>query len=80
VVGVVFDDAISSARRFLEQTGATWPAVADPGGEIALDYGVRGPPETFLVSPEGVVTAHFDGPVTNAGLEGWLAEAERADT
>ena len=79
LVGVVFDDADSSARRFLAQSGAAWPAVTDPDGQIALDYGVRGPPETFLVSPDGVVTAHFDGPVTSAGLDSWLAEAQRED-
>ena len=49
----------------MRSTGATWPAVVDPGGQIALDYGVRGPPETFLVSPDGTVVAHFDGPMTS---------------
>jgi cytochrome c biogenesis protein CcmG/thiol:disulfide interchange protein DsbE len=80
LVSVVFDDADSSARHFLAQTRATWPAVTDPSGQIALDYGVRGPPETFLISPEGVVMAHLDGPVTSAGLDSWLAEARRAET
>jgi cytochrome c biogenesis protein CcmG/thiol:disulfide interchange protein DsbE len=80
LIGVVFDDVASSARRFLAQTGATWPAVTDPSGRIALDYGVRGPPETFLISPEGVVMAHLDGPVTGAGLDDWLAEAQRGET
>ena len=77
LVGVVFDDAASSARSFVRSTGATWPAVVDPGGQLALAYGVRGPPETFLVSPSGVVTAHLDGPVTSAGLDYWLARERR---
>jgi cytochrome c biogenesis protein CcmG, thiol:disulfide interchange protein DsbE len=75
VVGVVFDDAASSARGFLAQSGATWPALSDPGGSIALQYGVRGPPETFLVAPDGIVVAHFDGPVTLRFLDYWLARA-----
>jgi cytochrome c biogenesis protein CcmG/thiol:disulfide interchange protein DsbE len=79
LVGVVYDDSASAARRFLEQTGATWPAVADPGARIALDYGVRGPPETFIISPEGIVTVHLDGAVTNAGLDEYLGRAERGD-
>lgn len=78
VVGVVFDDASSSARSFLAQTGATWPAVADPDGQIALEYGVRGPPETFLVSPRGLVVTHLDGPVTSSGLDALLVRAERS--
>jgi cytochrome c biogenesis protein CcmG, thiol:disulfide interchange protein DsbE len=75
LVGVVFDDAASSARAFEAQTGATWPTLPDPGGAIALAYGVRGPPETFLVSPSGIVVAHFDGPVTVGFLDYWLARA-----
>jgi cytochrome c biogenesis protein CcmG/thiol:disulfide interchange protein DsbE len=75
VVGVAFDDAASSARGFLAQSGATWPALADPGGSIALQYGVRGPPETFLVAPDGTVVAHFDGPVTTRFLDYWLTRA-----
>jgi len=76
LVGVVFDDSASTARGFMRSTGAPWPAVVDPGGQIALDYGVRGPPETFFVSPGGTVVAHFDGPMTNASLDYWLARAQ----
>ena len=75
LVGVVFDDSASTARAFMRSTGATWPAVVDPGGQLGLDYGVRGPPETFLVSPRGVVVAHFDGPMTSAALDYWLGRA-----
>jgi len=77
LVGVVFDDAASSARAFMRSTGAAWPAVVDPDGQIALQYGVRGPPETFIVAPDGTVVAHFDGPMTGSGLDYWLARAQR---
>jgi len=78
LVGVVYDDSTSSARSFLSSSGATWPAVADPGGTLAVDFGVRAPPETFLVSPAGVVTAHLDGPVTASQLDYWLARGTEA--
>jgi peroxiredoxin len=77
LVSVVFDDAASSARSFLSSTGATWPAVADAGGQIALAYGVRAPPETFVISPAGRVVVHLDGPVTATGLDYWLHRAAR---
>ena len=79
LVSVVYDDTSSNARSFLAQTGATWPAVIDPSGQIALDYGVRGPPETFLISPSGVVSVHLDGAVTSAALDYWLATARRGE-
>ncbi len=77
LVGVVFDDAASTAHNFVRSTGASWPAVIDPDGQIALNYGVRGPPETFIVSPDGTVVVHLDGPVTDASLDHWLALAQR---
>lgn len=63
VLGVVFNDSASSARDFLARSGSSWPAVADPGGALALDYGVRAPPESYLVSPDGTVVAKILGPV-----------------
>jgi cytochrome c biogenesis protein CcmG/thiol:disulfide interchange protein DsbE len=78
LVGVVYDDDASRARAFEVSSGATWPAVVDLGGQIALRYGVRGPPETFLVSPTGTVMAHIDGAVSASFLDQQLAEARAA--
>jgi cytochrome c biogenesis protein CcmG/thiol:disulfide interchange protein DsbE len=78
LVGVVYDDSAADARSFLSSSGATWPVLADPAGTLAVDFGVRDPPETFLVSPAGVVTAHLDGPVTAAQLDYWLGRGARA--
>jgi cytochrome c biogenesis protein CcmG, thiol:disulfide interchange protein DsbE len=75
VLGVVFADRSASAARFLASTGGEWPAVADPGGQIALDYGVRGPPETFVVAPDGLVVARLLGAVKAADLDQVLARA-----
>jgi cytochrome c biogenesis protein CcmG, thiol:disulfide interchange protein DsbE len=76
LVGVVYDDSASAARGFLKSTGGTWPALGDPNGQIALSYGVRGPPETFLISPSQIVAAHFDGPITAGELDYWLGRAQ----
>jgi cytochrome c biogenesis protein CcmG/thiol:disulfide interchange protein DsbE len=77
LVGVAYDDSPDAARAFLSSSGATWPALADPGGAASVAFGVRAPPETFIVSPAGTVVAHLDGPVTAAGLDYWLGRAER---
>jgi cytochrome c biogenesis protein CcmG/thiol:disulfide interchange protein DsbE len=75
IIGVAFDDPASAARHFLKSTGANWPAIADPKGSIALAYGVRGPPETFVIAPSGLVVAHIDGPVTAKALHSIIARA-----
>ena len=75
VLGVVFADSSASAARFLASTGAVWASVADPGGQVALAYGVRGPPETFVVAPDGRVVARLLGAAKATDLEQVLARA-----
>ena len=75
LVGVAFDDAPSSAHAFLTQSGAGWPALADPGGVIAEHYGVTSPPTTFVINPAGKVTAVLEGPATEKNLDSFLRAA-----
>lgn len=76
MVSVVFDDSTSAARSYQATLGATWPTLADPHGTIALSYGVRAPPSTFLIAPDGRVVAYVVAPVTAADLDGLIARAK----
>ncbi|HEY3186489.1 MAG TPA: TlpA disulfide reductase family protein [Solirubrobacteraceae bacterium] len=76
VVAVLFDDEPSDARDFFKARGGDWPVLVDPRGKVALDFGVRGPPESFLVDPDGFVLARVVGEVTDVGLDRLIAEAK----
>jgi cytochrome c biogenesis protein CcmG/thiol:disulfide interchange protein DsbE len=76
VLGVVFSDSATNAAAFVRSNGVTWPVVTDPGGRVAITYGVTDPPESFLIAPDGRVVAAIDGGVTADGLDRILAEAE----
>jgi hypothetical protein len=58
----------------MSKSGGKWPIVDDPNAKIT--YSVTGPPESFLVTPGGIVLAHVVGPVTNSLLEGMLNQAK----
>lgn len=78
LVSVVFEDTPSAARQYQAQQGATWPTLADPKTSIALAYGVTTPPETYLISPTGVVAAHIFGAIPSEQyLDQQLARAAR---
>lgn len=71
---VVFDDSDEPVLEFFEENGGDWPIVRDPDGTIAVSFGMSQVPETWIVSPEGIVTARFIGQVTAEGLSATLAD------
>ncbi len=72
-VGIAFQDEEVSVRNMLERYGVTYPVGLDADSHIADAYGVTGPPETFVVDPEGRVARVFIGPVTATSLREELA-------
>jgi cytochrome c biogenesis protein CcmG/thiol:disulfide interchange protein DsbE len=59
VVSVVFDDDSKRVGEFFEQRGGTWPVLQDPSA--AIDFQIALIPESFLVSPSGLVLQHAIG-------------------
>jgi len=65
VVGVVFNDPVSSATAFAAHYGSLYPSIIDPGGVIANSFGVTSPPTTFVINRQGRVAVTLLG-ATNA--------------
>ena len=63
-VGVVFEDGPESALVFADELGSDWPLATDPSSRTAIAYGVFGIPETFVIAPDGTITAKRVGAVT----------------
>ena len=67
-VGVAIWDRREDARRFTAQFDVPYPTVVDEDGTIAINYGVRGIPEKFFISPDGAVSKKFTGPMNEDAL------------
>jgi thiol-disulfide isomerase/thioredoxin len=78
LVGVAFDDPRANVVSFMQETGVIWPVVLDSSGKTAVDYGVTGPPEAFLVDPAGRIVEHIDGAVTLSLLNSIFLRARTA--
>ncbi|MBA2608878.1 MAG: redoxin domain-containing protein [Actinobacteria bacterium] len=78
VLQVVYGDRVPTVKSFLDKNGGTWTVLDDPKGSIALEWGVRGLPESYLVDPDGVVQAKITGGATADGLEALVRKVERA--
>jgi thiol-disulfide isomerase/thioredoxin len=80
VLGIDFNDVHpDGALALAEETGATYPSVADPGGELmaeeAFAIGRRGLPAFVFVDADGTVVAQDSGGVDSvAEIEAKVAE------
>jgi cytochrome c biogenesis protein CcmG/thiol:disulfide interchange protein DsbE len=65
IIGLDYMDQREKAKQWLEQLGNPYQAVAfDTDGRTAIDWGVYGAPETFLVDGQGRVIFKFISPMT----------------
>lgn len=74
VIGIVYRDRSEAARAFADQMAAEWPMAIDPGEAVAQAYGVLGPPESWIIGPDGIVASRQIGPYTAEELEAQLDE------
>ncbi len=72
IYGLNWKDDAALASGWLQQLGNPYTATAfDEEGRVAIDWGVYGAPETFLVAPDGTILYRHIAPLT---LEVWENE------
>lgn len=77
--GVNYKDRTDAARRFLGRYGSPYTAVGvDPAGRGAIEWGVYGMPETFVIAADGTIAYKHVGPVTGNSLNELLIPAIEA--
>jgi cytochrome c biogenesis protein CcmG/thiol:disulfide interchange protein DsbE len=64
LVGIDYQDTEDAALAYAAEMGGDWPLVTDPRSRTAIEYGVYGVPETFVIAPDGTITAKKVGAVT----------------
>jgi cytochrome c biogenesis protein CcmG, thiol:disulfide interchange protein DsbE len=80
LIGINYKDAPDNARRFLSRYGNPYGIVGvDGNGRAAIEWGVYGVPETFIVGREGTIVYKMVGPVTPENIDTVLKpEIEKA--
>ncbi|MBZ0139136.1 MAG: DsbE family thiol:disulfide interchange protein [Pseudorhodoplanes sp.] len=76
IAGINYKDNAENARRFIGRYGNPFHAVGtDANGRAAIEWGVYGVPETFIVGRDGRITYKLVGPITAANFETQLKPA-----
>jgi cytochrome c biogenesis protein CcmG, thiol:disulfide interchange protein DsbE len=76
IAGINYKDQPENARRFLGRYGNPFAVSgADPNGRAAIEWGVYGVPETFVVGRDAKIAFKLVGPITPENLERTLKPA-----
>jgi cytochrome c biogenesis protein CcmG/thiol:disulfide interchange protein DsbE len=69
LVGINYKDQADNARRFLNRYGNPFAAAGtDEKGRAAIDWGVYGVPETFVIGRDGRIAYKLIGPISADNL------------
>lgn len=69
IYGVNYKDRAEDALAFLGELGNPYTAIGQDAGRMALDWGVYGVPETYVINGDGQIVLRFAGPISAAELE-----------
>jgi cytochrome c biogenesis protein CcmG/thiol:disulfide interchange protein DsbE len=73
VIGINYKDDADNARRFLGRYGNPFAAAgADPNGRTAIEWGVYGVPETFVIGRDARIAYKLVGPITPENFQSIL--------
>lgn len=79
IYGINYKDDADKALAFLDELGDPYAEVAaDVKGRTALDWGLYGVPETYIIDSDGKVLLRFAGPITASILESTIRPAIEA--
>ena len=66
VIGINYKDNSKKTIKWLKNLGNPYSDVLiDKNGRVAIDWGVYGIPETFIVNSKGIIKYRHVGPITN---------------
>lgn len=75
IYGINYKDKPEDALKFLSDMGNPYTQIGADSGPMALDWGVYGVPETYVIDGNGIVVLRLAGPITSSNLESMLRPA-----
>jgi cytochrome c biogenesis protein CcmG/thiol:disulfide interchange protein DsbE len=74
--GIAYKDNADKSRAFLNELGNPFGKInEDRDGRAAIEFGVTGVPETFVIGGDGVIKAHYAGPISDTVVQAVILPA-----
>jgi len=72
-IGVLYHDRPANGLRWIDGMGGqSYPSVTDDRSRMAIDYGLYGVPETFIIDATGRIAYKHIGPISAGVLRHWI--------
>ena len=69
IIGLCYKDHENTIKKWFAQSGNPYRAIInDPNGNIGIDFGVYGTPETFIIDSHAVILGKIIGPISPAEM------------
>lgn len=76
IYGVNYKDKPANAQGFLDEMGNPYAAMGqDDSGRMALDWGLYGVPETYVIDGDGTIVLRHAGPITQRIIDSTIRPA-----
>ena len=75
IYGINYKDKPADALKLLAELGSPYALIGADAGPMALDWGVYGVPETYVIDGKGMVVLRLAGPITAANLQSMVRPA-----
>jgi cytochrome c biogenesis protein CcmG, thiol:disulfide interchange protein DsbE len=81
IIGILYKDPnLPAAKEILDRDGNPFGQIAtDSTGDLGLDVGISGVPETFLVNAQGQIIKTMRGPIVDTTTAQGFIDAYRAE-
>ncbi len=71
------ESSAAAALQYLNQHGYSFPVLLDPTGQAGNAYRVLSLPTSLFISPDGIVTARINGPLSRVAITDYLRASGR---
>jgi len=76
ILAVNADEPPKIVQEFIEDIGASFPVLLDPGAAIQDLYRIRGYPTTFFLDTKGIIRAQHIGMLSEAQIKDYLLKVD----
>ena len=80
IVGINYKDSIDKTTEWLQKLGNPYSdIIIDSNGNVGIEWGVYGMPETFIINSNGMIKYRLVGPITKQNYDAFVLKIKESE-